>query len=68
MLPSFYRAIADYLPATYLGNGILKATSGDVSPGGKLGILRRMAVIFNIISGLELFKKNCGKMIKNTVT
>jgi uncharacterized phage infection (PIP) family protein YhgE len=57
ILPSFYRAAADYLPATYFGGGILKAIYGGASTGGDFGILWLMAVIFIGITALALFKK-----------
>jgi uncharacterized phage infection (PIP) family protein YhgE len=58
ILPSFYRAVADYLPATYFGSGVLKATYGGATVSGDIWILLLMSAIFIVISALALLKKD----------
>jgi uncharacterized phage infection (PIP) family protein YhgE len=55
MLPAFYRFIADYLPATYFGGGILNVTYGT-SLSWNIGILLLMAAIFIAAAALALLK------------
>jgi uncharacterized phage infection (PIP) family protein YhgE len=56
-LPSFYRVISDYLPATYFGNGVLKVTYGGASVSGDIWMLLLMSVIFIVISAFALLNK-----------
>jgi uncharacterized phage infection (PIP) family protein YhgE len=63
VLPSFYRAIAEYLPATYFGSGILKVTYGGASTGADFGILWMMAAVFVALTALALLKKNSKKTV-----
>ncbi len=58
ILPAFYRAAGDYLPATYFADGILKATYGGTTLPGIYGALALMAVIFMAVTALALLRKN----------
>jgi uncharacterized phage infection (PIP) family protein YhgE len=63
ILPAFYTAIGDYLPATYFASGVMKTTYGATSLGGDFGILALMAGIFVVVTALALFKKNSGSSV-----
>jgi uncharacterized phage infection (PIP) family protein YhgE len=58
ILPSFYRVVADYLPATYFSSGVLKATYGGASVSGDIWILLLMSAIFIVISAFALLKRS----------
>ncbi len=58
ILPAFYSAVGDYLPATYFGNGILKSLYGGSSVSQEICILLIMAVVMLLLSSLSVFKKN----------
>ena len=58
ILPAFYVTAADYLPATYFGNGLLKGFYGGGSVSQDIYILLIMAAVMLLLSSLSVFKKN----------
>jgi uncharacterized phage infection (PIP) family protein YhgE len=57
ILPAFYSAISDYLPATYFGDSMIKMFYGGPSISKDVWILLLIAVICIIISLFTIFKK-----------
>jgi uncharacterized phage infection (PIP) family protein YhgE len=57
ILPSFYSAAGDYLPATYFGNGMLKMFYGGASVSEEILMLLLIAVIMMFLSTLSVFRK-----------
>jgi uncharacterized phage infection (PIP) family protein YhgE len=58
ILPSFYSAVSNYLPATYLGDGMLKVFYGGPSISEDFWILLLMSAIVICLSALTVFKKD----------
>ncbi len=58
ILPAFYVTAADYLPATYFGNGLLKAFYGGSPVSQDIYILLIMAGVMLLLSSLSVLKKN----------
>ena len=61
LLPSFYNAVGDYLPATYFSTGITRIFYGDLSISDELGVMLIMASIFVLVTALALLKKSKNK-------
>jgi uncharacterized phage infection (PIP) family protein YhgE len=57
ILPGFYTWISSYLPATYLGDGMLKMFYGGPSVTKDIWILLLMAAIFMIVTALSALKQ-----------
>jgi uncharacterized phage infection (PIP) family protein YhgE len=57
ILPSFYSAAGDCLPATYFGNGMLKMFYGGASVSEEILMLLLIAVIMMFLSTLSVFRK-----------
>jgi uncharacterized phage infection (PIP) family protein YhgE len=57
ILPSFYAAAGDYLPATYFGNGMLKMFYGGASVSQEILVLLLIAAIMIVLSTLSIFNK-----------
>jgi uncharacterized phage infection (PIP) family protein YhgE len=57
ILPSFYSAISNYLPASYFGDGILKVFYGGASIARDIWILLLMSAIFIAVSYMTVFNK-----------
>jgi uncharacterized phage infection (PIP) family protein YhgE len=57
ILPAFYSAAGDYLPATYFGNGMLKMFYGGASISSEILVLLLIAAIMMLLSTLSVFKK-----------
>jgi uncharacterized phage infection (PIP) family protein YhgE len=65
ILPAFYSAISDYLPATYFGSSTLKIFYGEISISSEIYILLIIAAVMLILSSLSVFKKN---KLESTIT
>ena len=57
LLPSFYNAVGDYLPATYFSSGINRIFYGELSISGESGIMLLMSAIFIAVTALALLRK-----------
>jgi uncharacterized phage infection (PIP) family protein YhgE len=57
ILPSFYSAISNYLPASYFGDGMFKIFYGGATLFKDVWILLLMSLILIILSALTVFKK-----------
>jgi uncharacterized phage infection (PIP) family protein YhgE len=65
ILPAFYAAISDYLPATYFGSGTLKMFYGEISISSEIYMLLIIAAVMLTLSSLSVFKKN---KLESTIT
>jgi uncharacterized phage infection (PIP) family protein YhgE len=68
ILPAFYTSISQFLPASYLGEGLIRMFYGGESLAGDVGPLLLMFGIFWVVTILTLLKKGSLQKTSGTAT